>query len=122
MLKSTSGTDGRLAGRPPHFAKGTWYREPSTVSRAFFDQTFYVSHVPQDAHEDDRNDVIVLDDGSDPKLYTLTDRPGQMRPQVIPKPGQKSHVKVKPVTVERLVGFWRLMPAVSDLLLQVYNF
>ena len=55
----------------------------------------------------DCDDVVVLDDESDPKLYTLTENPGQMSSQVI----------VKSVSAKRLVGLWRRMPAVSDLLL-----
>ncbi|KAF8332995.1 hypothetical protein F5887DRAFT_1286442 [Amanita rubescens] len=110
MLTSISGTSGGQApGRPPPFAKGTWNRLPST-----------------DTYEDYRDDVIVLHDGRDPKLYTLTNKPGEMRPQVIPKSGQKSRVTVvtpqtrprfevipKPVSTRRLVDLWRRMPAAS---------
>ena len=131
MLTSISGTSGGWPERPPPFAEGTWNRLPSTVSRALL-IIVYLPHMPQDTHEDYCDDVIVFDDGSDPKLYTLTNKPGEMRPQVIPKPGSRVTVVTpqtrprfevipKPVSMKRLVGLWRRMPAVSNLLLQFYT-
>ena len=57
-------------------------------------------------HEKDCNDVIILNHKSNPKLYTLIDKPGEMRPETAS------------VSEKRLVGIWRRMPEVSNLLLQ----
>ncbi|KAF8335592.1 hypothetical protein F5887DRAFT_988827 [Amanita rubescens] len=90
-LKLSNGIDGKPAGPPPIGFEGTWGRLPPEL-------------LPM--HKEGHYDVIVLDNKSNPKLYTLTNKPGEMR------------FVTASVSEERLVGIWRRMPGVSNLLLQ----